>query len=124
MVLGKVPVPGRPTSLDCSRARAHCACSRCRGLFGQFTLFCRFSPLSPSLWETARYRLKYCLKGPLSPKQPTNQPTQLSMKIFLIINDKMPTIVGILTFMSRKNSIIGLFGPGPGKSCVSLHLYL
>ena len=29
--------------------------------------------LSPSLWGTARYRLKYCLKGPLSPKQPTNQ---------------------------------------------------
>ena len=28
-----------------------------------------FSPLSPSLWETARYRLKYCLKGPLNPKQ-------------------------------------------------------
>ena len=24
-----------------------------------------------SLWETARYRLKYCLKGPLNPKQPT-----------------------------------------------------
>ena len=33
-----------------------------------------FSVLSPSLWETARYRLKYSLKGPLSPKQPTNQP--------------------------------------------------
>ena len=30
---------------------------------------------SPSLWETARYRLKYCLKRPLNPKQPTNQPT-------------------------------------------------
>ena len=29
--------------------------------------------LSPSLWETARYRLKYCLRGPLSPKQPINQ---------------------------------------------------
>ena len=28
---------------------------------------------SLSLWETARYRLKYCLKGPLCPKQPTNQ---------------------------------------------------
>ena len=28
---------------------------------------------SLSLWETARYKLKYCLKGPLSPKQPTNQ---------------------------------------------------
>ena len=32
-------------------------------------------------------------------------PTQLSMKFFLLINVKMPTIVGILTFMSRKNSI-------------------
>ena len=30
-------------------------------------------PLSLSLWETARYRLKYCLKGPLSPKQPTKK---------------------------------------------------
>ena len=38
-----------------------------------FTLLYPFSPLSPSLWETARYRLKYCLKGPLNPKQPTNQ---------------------------------------------------
>ena len=32
-------------------------------------------PLSPSLWETARYRLNYCLKGPLDPKQLTNQRT-------------------------------------------------
>ena len=32
-----------------------------------FTLPCPFSSLSPSLWETARYRLKYCLKGPLNP---------------------------------------------------------
>ena len=29
--------------------------------------------VSPPLWETARYTLKYCLKGPLSPKQLTNQ---------------------------------------------------
>ena len=35
------------------------------------------SPLSPSFWETARYRLKYSLKGPLNPKQPTNQPSSL-----------------------------------------------
>ena len=34
--------------------------------------------------------------------------TQLSMKFFLLINVKMPTIVGILTFMSRKNSIFRL----------------
>ena len=33
-----------------------------------FSLIYHFSFLSPSLWETARYRLKYCLKGPLSPK--------------------------------------------------------
>ena len=73
MVLGKLPVPGRPTNLDWSRARAYCACSRCGwGLFGHFSLIYPFFPLSPSLWETARYRLKYCLKGPLSPKQPTN----------------------------------------------------
>ena len=39
-----------------------------------FSLIYHFSFPSPSLWETARYRLKYCLKGPLSPKQPTNQP--------------------------------------------------
>ena len=36
-VLGKLSVPGRPTSLDDSRARAYCACSRCGwGLFGHF----------------------------------------------------------------------------------------
>ena len=36
-VLGKLPVPGRPTNLDYSRARACCACSRCGwGLFGHF----------------------------------------------------------------------------------------
>ena len=29
MVLGKLPVPGRPTFLDSSRARAYCACSKC-----------------------------------------------------------------------------------------------
>ena len=34
--------------------------------------------------------------------------TQLSMKFFLFINVKMPTIVGILIFVSRKNSILGL----------------
>ena len=34
--------------------------------------------------------------------------TQLSMKFFLLTNVKMPTIVGILTFMSRKDSILGL----------------
>ena len=37
MVLGKLPVQGRSTYLDKSRARAYCACSRIgRGLFGHF----------------------------------------------------------------------------------------
>ena len=35
--LGKIPVPGRPTNLGNSRARAYCACSRCGcWLFGHF----------------------------------------------------------------------------------------
>ena len=34
--------------------------------------------------------------------------TQLSMNLFQLINVKMPTIVGILTFMSLKNSIVCL----------------
>ena len=37
MVLGKLPVQGRPTYLDQSRAKAYCACSRYGwGLFGHF----------------------------------------------------------------------------------------
>ena len=46
MVLGKLPVPGRPTNLDKSRARAFCACSRCGwGLFGPIFLSSIFSLL-------------------------------------------------------------------------------
>ena len=44
------------------------------GCLDIFSLIYIFSFLSPSLLETVRYRLKYCLKGPLNPKQPTNQP--------------------------------------------------
>ena len=71
MVLGKLPVPGRPTNLDKSRARAYCACSRCGwGCLDIFSLIYLFSFLSPCLWETAQYRLKYCLEGPLSYGKP------------------------------------------------------
>ena len=77
MVLGKLPVPGRPAYLDNSRTRAYSACSRCGwGLFGHFALVFHFSLLFPALWEMTQYRLKYCLIGPLNPKQPTNQLTQ------------------------------------------------
>ena len=51
MVLDKLPVPGRPTSLDKCRARAYCACSRCGwGCLDFYTLlsiiFHFFLPLS------------------------------------------------------------------------------
>ena len=78
----KLPVPGRHTNFGNSMARAYRACSSC-GWGGLHILFLvyHFSLLSPSLWETARYRLKYCLKGPLSPKQSTNQSNR-PIKIF------------------------------------------
>ena len=74
ILLGKLSVPGRPTSLDDGRARAYCARSRCGwGFVWTFFLSSICSLFFLPLWETARYRLKYCLKGPLNPKQPTNQ---------------------------------------------------
>ena len=76
MVLAKLPVPGRPTSLDKSRARAYCTCSRCGWwLFGHFYSHLSFLFPFSYLWETTRYKLKYCLKGSLSQKQPPIQPT-------------------------------------------------
>ena len=52
------------------------------GVVKIFLLSSILSFLSPSLWETARYRLKYCLKGPLNPK-PTNQPNRTRTKSVL-----------------------------------------
>ena len=73
-VLGKLPVPGRPTiSITVGQGLTALAVGAGGGCLDIFTLIYPFSSLSPSLWETARYRLKYCLKGPLNPKQPTNQ---------------------------------------------------
>ena len=73
MVLGKLPVPGRPTNFYYIRAWPIALAVGAGGVgwFGHFFSRLSFFLLSPSLWETARYRLKYCLKGPFSPKQPT-----------------------------------------------------
>ena len=71
MVLGKLPVPGRPTILiTVGQGPIALAVGAGGGGLDIFTLIYSFFPLSPSLWETARYRLKYCLKGPLNPNQP------------------------------------------------------
>ena len=78
MVLGKLPVPGRPTIwITVGQGPTVLAVGAGGGCLDIFILIYPFSPLAPSLWETTRYRLKYCLKGPLNPKQPTNQPTLL-----------------------------------------------
>ena len=70
MVLGKLQVPGRPTIwMIVGQGPIALAVGAGGGGLDIFTLLYPFSPLSPSLWETARYRLKYCLKGPLNPKQ-------------------------------------------------------
>ena len=48
MVLGKLSMPGRPSNLDKSKARAYCACSRRGwGLFGHFSFVCYCSFLLP-----------------------------------------------------------------------------
>ena len=75
MVLDKLPVPGRPTIwIIVGQGPTVLAVGGC--CLEILSLFYHFSLLSPSLWEMARYRLKYCLKGLFSLKQPTNQPRQ------------------------------------------------
>ena len=70
MVLGRLPVPGHPTIwMIVGQGPTALAVGAGRGCL-EFLLSSILSLLSSSLWEMARYRLKYCLKGPLNPKQP------------------------------------------------------
>ena len=99
------------------------------GCLDIFSLLYPFSPLSPSLWETARYRLKYCLKGPLNPQQPTNQPleknlcsAELSMKNILLLRGQISPVCLI---QNRKGKLL-TSNPaflGSGKARISLECY-
>ena len=84
MVLGKLPVLGRPTIwITVGQGPNALAVGAGGGCLDIFTLIYPFS-LSPSLREMARYRLKYCLKGPLNPKQPANQ-----RNVFVVVSIKL-----------------------------------
>ena len=94
MVLGKLPVPGRPTIwITVGQGPTALAVGAGGVCLDIFTLIYPFSFLSSSLWETARYRLKYCLQGTLNPKQPTNQQPMLTCRM---LSNKIifPTITG------------------------------
>ena len=85
MVLGELPVPGRPTIT--SRVNFQCRSvlliwiivgqglialavgGGCLDIF-----FSRLSFFFLPVWVTARYRLNYCLKELFNTKQPTNRP--------------------------------------------------
>ena len=71
MELCKLPVPGRPTILITVGQGPTVFSVGTGGHI--FSLIYPFSSLSPSLWEMARYRLKYCLKRPFNLKQSINQ---------------------------------------------------
>ena len=80
MVLGKRPVPGRPTIwITVGQGPTALAVGAGGVCLDIFFLICPFFPLSPSLWETARYRLKYCFKGPLNPNSTNQPPVTLNM---------------------------------------------
>ena len=60
-------MPGSPSYLDDSRASDTVLAKDPGGVVCVFFHVCRLSFPSPSPWaETARYRLKYCLKQPFN----------------------------------------------------------
>ena len=71
------------------------------GCLDIFSLVYHFYFHSPSLWETARYRLEYCLKGPLNPKQPTNQPRKKLGSVLIIMYGHM----SILMYLNHDDSL-------------------
>ena len=88
MALGKLSVPGRPTIwMIVGQGPIALATGAGGGCLDIFTLY-PFSPLSPSLCETARYRLKSCLKGPLNPNQPTTNQKGSSLNTLIMYTER------------------------------------
>ena len=114
MALGNLPVPGRPTIwMKVGQGPTALALGAGGGCLDIFSLVYPFPPLSPSLWETARYRLKYCLKGPLNPK-PTNQPTNyvsiadyLSWVVVFGLNGPLRQYFSLYRAVSQREGKIG-----------------
>ena len=95
IVLGKLPVPGRPT-VWMIVGQGPIALAADAGVLDIFTLLYLFSPLSPSRWETARYKL--------NPKQPTNQPTSN------LITGKHSAALILFTANSLFQELVGIKG--------------
>ena len=61
MVLGKLPVPGRPTIwMIVEQGPTALAVGTCGGCLDIFTLLCPFSHLSSSLWEGGGRVVRWC----------------------------------------------------------------
>ena len=105
MVLGKLPVPGHPTVwITVGQGPSALAVGAGGGCLDIFTLIYLFSPLSPSLWETARYRLKYCLNPPpppLNSKQPTNQLFCSAINNYLVVQKRLIIIFLFMLSFTR-----------------------
>ena len=68
MVLGKLPVPGRPTIwITVGQGPTVLAVGAGWGCL-DILISSIVSLFFPSRWKTAQYRLKYCRKEPLNPK--------------------------------------------------------
>ena len=87
------------------------------GCLDIFSLVYHLSFLSPSLWETARYRLEYCLKGPLNPKQPTNQ-SQFRNNEHLTYSNS-----GDSQFSFPCNYVFDKVWPGNRPQCLPVYWY-
>ena len=103
MVLGKLPVPGRPTVLMLvGQGPAALAVGAGGGCLDIFTLIYSFFPLSPCLWETARYRLKYCLKGPLNQK-PTKSICMIAFQSRLLRKSQLYTLKQLFVLVVKRD---------------------